>query len=46
MRNRVGETSSEESNKSNEDAYPCDKDLLMIRRILDNQPSQQESTQR
>jgi len=41
------ESGSEESNESNiEDAHPCDGDLLMVRRILNNQPSPQALTQR
>jgi len=41
------ESGSEESNESNvEDAHPCDGDLLMVRRILKNQPSPQALTQR
>ena len=41
------ESGSGESNESNvEDAYPCDGDLLMARRTLNNQPSPQALTQR
>jgi len=41
------ESGSEESNESNiEDAHPCDGDLLMVRRILNNQPSPRALTQR
>lgn len=41
------ETSSEESNdESKEIAYPCEGDLLMIRRLLSNQPIPKEPTQR
>jgi len=41
------ESGSEESNESNiEDTHPCDGDLLMIRMILNNQPSPQALTQR
>jgi len=41
------ENESDESNESNiEDAHPCDGDLLMVRRILNNQPSPQALTQR
>ena len=40
------ETSSEESNdESKEIAYPCEGDLLMIRRLLSNQPIPKEPTQ-
>jgi len=38
---------SEGSNGSNsEDAYPCDRDLLMVIRISNNQPSPQALTER
>jgi len=41
------ETSSEESNdESKEMAYPCEGDLIMIRRLLNNQPIPKEPTQR
>ena len=41
------ETSSEESNdEAKEIAYPCEGDLLMIRRLLSNQPIPKEPTQR
>jgi len=41
------ESGSEESNESNvEDVHPCDGDLVMVRRILNNQPSPQALTQR
>jgi len=40
------ETSSEESNDdSKEIAYPCEGDVLMIRRLLSNQPIPKEPTQ-
>ena len=48
--NEEGAKSSSESEEScknkGEDAYPCNRDLLMIRRILNNEPSPQELTQR
>jgi len=41
------ENVSEESNESKiEDAHPCHGDILMVRRILNNQPSPQALTQR
>jgi len=41
------ETSSEGSNdESKEIAYPCEGNLLMIRRLLSNQPIPKEPTQR
>jgi len=41
------ETDSEESSEStNEDSYPCEGELLMIRRVLNNQPSPQTLIQR
>jgi len=40
------ESESDGSNGSNnEDAYPCDEDLLMVKSILNNQPSPQPLTQ-
>lgn len=40
------EKSTSEDESEGEDSYPCEGDLLMMRRVLKNQPSPQVLTQR
>jgi len=40
------ESSGEEEKEKSEGAYPCERELLMIRRTLNNQPNMKHETQR
>ena len=40
------EASGEEEKENSEGAYPCEGELMMIRRTLNNQPSMKQETQR
>ena len=44
--NQEDESSGEEEKEDSEWAYPCDKELMMIRKTLNNQPSVDHETQR